>query len=135
MIYLDTSALVKLARQEPASDDLVTWLGGHPDSALVSSALAEVELPRALRRHAPEALPDVPGLLSRVYLLEIDATVRATAAAYPDPRLRSLDAIHLATAHLAASPDDPVEAFVAYVGRLLEVAAASGLPVASPGRM
>jgi predicted nucleic acid-binding protein len=104
VIYLDTSALVKLVRQEPASSDLVTWLGGRPNAALISSALVEVELPRALRRHAPEALPGVPGLLARLYLLEVDATVRATAAAYPDPQLRSLDAIHLATAHLAGSP-------------------------------
>ena len=134
MIYLDTSALVKLVRQEPASSDLVSWLGGRPSAALISSALVEVELPRALRRYAPEALPVVPGLLARLYLLEIDATVRATAAAFRDPQLRSLDAIHLATAHLAGSSADPVEAFVAYDKRLLDAGAASGLLVASPGR-
>jgi predicted nucleic acid-binding protein len=134
VIYLDTSALVKLARQEPGSTDLVSWLGQRPQAALIASVLVEVELPRALRRHAPEALPGVPGLLARLYLLEIDATMRSTAAAFPDPRLRSLDAVHLATAHLAGSQTDPLQAFIAYDDRLLLAAAASGLPVASPGR-
>jgi predicted nucleic acid-binding protein len=101
---------------------------------LVASALVEVELSRALRRHAPEALAGVPGLLARLYLLEIDSTVRATAATYADPQLRSLDAIHLATAHLAGSAADPLEGFIAYDDRLLHAAEAVGLPAISPGR-
>lgn len=91
-------------------------------------------MPRALRRHAPSALVGVPGVLSRLYRLEIDATVRATAAAYEDSSIRGLDAIHLATAHLlvAESPGS-LDAFVAYDRRLLAAAAVTGLPVTSPG--
>lgn len=63
--------------------------------------LAEIELPRALRRIEPRLVAEVPGLLARLGLHEIDATVRATAAADDDPDLRSLDAIHVATAEVA----------------------------------
>jgi predicted nucleic acid-binding protein len=62
----------------------------------------EVEVPRALRHAAPQALVGVPSALSRLYRLEIDATGRATAATYADPTLATLDAIHLATAQLLA---------------------------------
>jgi hypothetical protein len=85
MIYLDTAALVKLVRREMASDALVDWIGDHPDELLVSSTLAEVELPRALRRTEPALLAAVPALLGRIAVYEIDDLVRATAAAYDDP--------------------------------------------------
>lgn len=134
MIYLDTSALVKLTRAEPASDDLAAWLAERRSAALVASALVEVELARALRRHAPEALGQVPAVLASLYLLDVDSPVRSAAAGYPDPRLRSLDALHLATAQLAASGDEPLEAFVAYDDRLLAAARVVGISVASPGR-
>lgn len=134
MIYLDAAALVKMVRAEPESVDLVKWLNEHPDASLVSSALVEVEVPRALRRSAPQALSGVPSALSRLYRVEIDATIRATAAAYEDTSLRSLDAIHLATAQvLAGRSNAQMEAFVTYDKRLLAVAHAAGLPIASPG--
>lgn len=81
-----------------ASADLVAWLNAQNDAALVSSALVEVEVPRALRRAAPQALVGVPAAIGRLFRLEIDSTIRATAAAFTEPTLRSLDAIHLATA-------------------------------------
>lgn len=132
MIYLDTSALVKLLRREPDSDALLDWLDEREGTLLVTSVLAEVELPRALRRTEPELLSVVPGLLERLARHEIDATVRATAAAYDIPELSSLDAIHLATAQAALG--DRLTAFVTYDRRLLDVAAARALPVAWPGR-
>ncbi len=100
MLYLDTAALVKLVRREPESDALVDWLSERVAQPWVTSVLAEVELGRALRRTGPDLLSAVPALLARLYRCEIDATVRATAAAYPDPALRALDAIHLATAEV-----------------------------------
>jgi predicted nucleic acid-binding protein len=131
MIYLDTAALVKLVRREVASDALVDWIGDHPGELLVSSTLAEVELPRALRRIEPALLAAVPALLGRIAVYEIDELVRATAAAYADPPIRSLDAIHLATADAVLSDD--LTAFVSYDRRLLAAATALGLPTTSPG--
>ncbi len=130
MIYLDTAALVKLVRREPESDALADWLDQRSPMLWVSSTLVEVELPRALRRTEPDLLSDVPGVLARVARYEIDELVRAAAAAYPDPNLRSLDAIHLATARSIFG--DHLTAFVSYDRRLLSAAETSGLPTASP---
>ena len=135
MIYLDSAAIVKLVRQEAYSADLVSWLNAHADVPLVSSALVEVEVPRALRRSAPQALIGVPATVGRLFRLEIDSTIRATAAAYAEPTLRSLDAIHLATAQVLTNESGTtLIAFVTYDRRLLDNAKAAGLPTASPGQ-
>ena len=131
MIYLDTAALVKLVRREVASDALVDWLNEQQDRLMVSSALAEVELPRALRRTEPDLLAAVPAVLARIALYEIDELVRTTAAGYADSLIRGLDAIHLATAEAILGED--LTAFVTYDARLLAAADALGLPTASPG--
>lgn len=132
MIYLDTSALVKLLRAEAESDELADWLDEHTEMRWISSALVEVELPRAIIRTGRlERLASVPAVLARLDLFEIDDVVRTTAAAYQDPDLRSLDAIHLATASVAASVA-PLEALVTYDNRLAEAAKALGLRTASP---
>ncbi|SHF04971.1 type II toxin-antitoxin system VapC family toxin [Streptoalloteichus hindustanus] len=136
MIYLDSSAIVKLIRQEEHSGNLVTWLNDsrHVSLPLVSSALAEIEVPRAIRRCAPAALPGVPAALARLYLLEIDIVTRQTAAAYPQSSLRSLDVIHLATAQtLAGQPGADLTAFVTYDKRLADTARSVQLPVVEPG--
>ncbi len=135
MIYLDSAAVVKLVRQEAHSADLVAWLNAHQDVPLVSSTLVEVEVPRALRRSAPQALVGVPAAVGRLFRLEIDGTIRATAAAFAEPTLRSLDAIHLATAHVLVNESGAtLTAFVTYDRRLLTSAQTAGLPTASPGQ-
>ncbi|MFY1672531.1 hypothetical protein ACN27G_21605 [Plantactinospora sp. WMMB334] len=61
--------------------------------------------------------------------------IRATAAAFAEPTLRSLDAIHLATAQVLTNESGAaLTAFVTYDRRLLECAKEAGLPVASPGQ-
>lgn len=132
MLYLDTSALMKLIRREPESEPLADWLDAKAPAPWVSSMLIEVELPRALRRIEPALLADVPAIAARVSRYEIDEVVRAAAAAYPDPALRTLDAIHLATANAVFGTQ--LTAFVSYDERLIAAAAAAGLPTAAPGR-
>ncbi|MET7965671.1 type II toxin-antitoxin system VapC family toxin [Micromonospora sp. NPDC005305] len=134
MIYLDSAAVIKMLRREDETPDLIAWLNDHAGAPLVSSALVEVEVPRALRRAAPQALVGVPSVLGRLYRVEIDAAVRAAAGAYAEPLLRSLDAIHLATAQaLARQAGADFVAFVTYDRRLLDAAKSVGLAVASPG--
>lgn len=128
MIYLDSSALVKLVHPEPDSESLVSWLINE-QLPVVSSALAEVEVERAIRRNAPAALPAVPEVLSTIFLFDIDATIRRAAARLADPLLRSLDAIHLATALEFGSE---LRSFVAYDKRLLAAASTAGLTTARP---
>ena len=130
MHYLDTSALVKLIRREPQSDALADWLDDKAPAPWVASALVEVELVRALRRTDPLLLAAVPALITRVARYEIDALVRAAAAAYPDPTLRSLDAIHLATAQAVFGAQ--LQTFVTYDERLGDAARACGLTVTAP---
>lgn len=131
MIYLDTAALVKLIRREPESDALADWLDARVTSTPVTSVLAEVELPRALRRTEPDLVSSVPALFARIARYEIDELVRTAAAGYSTADLRSLDAIHLATAQAVFGGQ--LESFVSYDKRLLGAAEALGLPVVSPG--
>lgn len=133
MIYLDSNALVKLIREEDETEELITWLNAQSDGELVSSVLVEVEVPRALRRSQPEVLGFVAAKLSQVSRVGIDAPVRATAGAYVDPLLRSLDAIHLATAENLVASGKKLSAFVTYDKRLAAVASDAGLTVAAPG--
>lgn len=122
---------MKLIRREPESDALADWLDARATTTLVTSALAEVELPRALRRTEPALVAAAPALLERIARYEIDEFVRTTAASYTSPHLRSLDAIHLATAHAVFG--GRLASFVSYDKRLLSVVEALGVPVASPG--
>jgi predicted nucleic acid-binding protein len=71
-------------------------------------------------------------VLARLDRFEIDQVIRSTAAAYPNPSLRSLDAIHLATAQTAASTA-PLTALVTYDNRLKEAAEALGVTIVAPG--
>lgn len=132
MIYLDTSALVKLIRIEAESEDLTAWLDERTETPWITSVLAEIELPRAIRAVAPEGLSAVPSVLARLDRFDIDPVIRVTAAAYTDPGLRSLDAVHLATAQIAASAA-PLTAFIAYDTRLKQAAQNLGLAVVLPG--
>jgi len=134
VIYLDTCTAIKLARFEPETAELTAWLAARNGTRLVSSVLLEVELERALRRNEPRALPLAPSILSRIIRLEITPEIRRTAAAYPDPLLRSLDAIHLATGQLVAGlPGEGLSDFVSYDKRLVTAARAVGLHVEHPG--
>lgn len=133
MIYLDSAAIVKLIRPERETADLHAWLTAHPGEPLMSSTLAEIEVPRALRRSDPGRLVAVPTVLAKINKIEMDTVVRVTAAAYDDPTLRSLDAIHLASAHTLVLEGEQLTALVTYDKRLLAAAEAAGLPIASPG--
>ncbi len=126
MLYLDTSAVVKLLVAERESPALREYLG---DRDWASSALLQTELIRALARVDPSLLPRAVDLLERPNLLAIGTRVLDSAARLSPPSLRSLDAIHLAS---ALEIRDELTAFVAYDDRLLAAASALGMPVASP---
>lgn len=137
LLYFDTSAIIKLIRHEAESAALRSWLvdPARTEAVPVCSALALVELPRALRRLAPGApLPDYRATLDRFTLRSIDEEILSEAGAFPAPTLRSLDAIHLATAFsLFAAAADSFEALITYDARLGDAATAMGVPVAAPG--
>jgi len=111
----------------------VTWLNERAGQRLVASVLVDVEVPHALRRSQPGVLGAVAATLARIDRIELDAAVRATAAAYVDPQLRSLDAIHLATADQLVASGKDLSAFVTYDKRLAETARVASFSVAAPG--
>jgi predicted nucleic acid-binding protein len=133
VIYLDSSAIVKMIRPEAESRDLVEWLNRRNEPA-VTSVLAEVEVPRALRRSSPAHLAAMPAVLARISRIEMDAAVRATAGAYVTDVLRSLDAVHLATAEVLVAAGKTVSAFVTYDTRQAGAVEPTGIRVEIPGR-
>ena len=134
VIYLDTSAAMKLVRPEAHSGDLSRWFSERQAIPVLSSVLIEVELVLAARRIAPERADRVADVLSGIGVVTLSPSVIARAAGYTDPDLGSLDAIHLATAeYVAGVTHEVLEAFVAYDERLLAAARRVGLPVTAPG--
>jgi predicted nucleic acid-binding protein len=128
MIYLDTSAIVKLARREAESDALRAWLAANPEP-LVASALARTEAARALARTEPSALPVLRAVLALLHQKPVSDAVLDSAAVLPGAALRSLDAIHLATAEALVAG---LSWFVAYDKRLADAARERGLAVVAP---
>ena len=129
MIYIDTSALVKLLFEEPESLALTDWLILRADVPKVTSDLSTVELLRMCQRIDDGALDDARRLLGGMDFLQIDHALVEQAAAISPRELRSLDAIHLASA-ISLRPD--LTDFVAYDSRLCSAARAAGLLVVSP---
>lgn len=129
MIYLDTSAALKLLVQEDESDALDAWLGERPDVPRVTSALTRVELVRACRRIDPDLVPAATGLVSGLDTIPLREWVLEAAAALPDRALRSLDAIHVASALVLG---EALEVLVAYDERLLAAAAQAEITTAAP---
>ena len=127
MDYLDTSAFFKLVVDEPESRAIRRAL--DPARGLVSSALLVVESRRAAMRYADTAATRVRSALSGVTLLPVDDATLERAAALEPPRLRSLDAIHLAT---ALSLGGDLDCFYCYDARLADAAAALDLRVSGP---
>lgn len=94
--YVDSSALVKLAVEEPESAALRRYLRRR--RPLVSSALARTEVLRALLPIGDAAIVRGRAVLARVELVRINDQILSAAGALGPPDVRSLDAIHLATA-------------------------------------
>jgi predicted nucleic acid-binding protein len=129
VIYIDTSALVKLLFDERESLALSNWLTSRPDTSMVTSDLSTVELLRTCQRIDDDVLDDARRLLAGIDLLPIDREVVEQAAVVTPRELRSLDAVHLAS---ALSLQSDLTEFVAYESRLCSAAAAAGLLVVSP---
>jgi hypothetical protein len=121
--------VVKLVRAEPESVALRAWLGERAETGWTGSVLLEIESFRALSRHAPEAVIRLAPVLDQIDLIDMSPRVRMLAQTVRPVTVRSLDAIHLGTA-LTVRPS--LTSFVSYGKRLLEAAAATGLPTDSP---
>ena len=129
MIYLDTSAAAKLVQAEAESAALSAFLAERRALPLVSSVLIYPELLRAVSRHRPELAGRAIALLQRMATVPLADAIVISAATIGSPVLRTLDALHLAT---AATIEPGLDAFVTYDRRLADAATSVGLTVASP---
>ena len=129
LYYADTSAVIKLMVEETHSKAFAAFYDDHAEAEWVSSALLRIEVTRAVTRAMPALLPDARDLLTAFSYIAIDDDIVDAAMSEPDRGLRSLDAIHLATARILV-PE--LDALITYDDRLIKAATDAGLPVASP---
>jgi predicted nucleic acid-binding protein len=128
LVYLDTSAFVKLVIPEPETDALVTALAGKV--RLVASEILEVEALRAVRRTTGDGGATAARTqLAGVRLLPLTAQIRSRAGELEPATLRSLDAIHIAT---ALDLGERLVCMYAYDTRMASAASEAGLQVCAP---
>jgi predicted nucleic acid-binding protein len=128
--YLDASALVKLAVHEAETPALEH--DALDREALFTSEVGAIELHRALGRTGrPKARAQAEAVLEAVFLANLTPAIRARAGRLEPVSLRTLDAIHIATAASLALADLD---FITYDDRQAHGARAHGLRVLQPGQ-
>jgi predicted nucleic acid-binding protein len=133
LFYADSSALVKIVREEPESPSLRAFFA---EADIVSCELVLAELPRAIRRAVAldprlslERLIEQAGeIIDAIGLIPIDRPLLLAAGALAEPALRTLDAVHVA----AAVEANPLDAFVTYDERQAAAARLAGLRTVQP---
>lgn len=127
--YVDTSAALKLVALESHSEPFAEFYDDHANAAWVSSTLLRVEVMRAVTRALPVAIPDARELLLAFDFISIDDDIIDVAMNEPDRMLRSLDAIHLATARALGAD---LDGMATYDDRLASAAMAAGMTIINP---
>lgn len=124
--YFDSSAIYKLSHEERETSALLDYLE-QADLEVSTSAVAEIEVLRNLIHRGYEADDAMNGF----YVVNLDEDIRRMAVDIGSQALRSLDAIHVASA--LAIGDRHLQ-FVTYDQRQAEAARQAGLTVVQPGR-
>lgn len=125
--YLDSSAIVKLVTMEAETQQLLRFL--RPRQTVVSSALATTEVTRAVMALGDRFIRRAGEILGRVELVRVSNEILKDAGLLEPATLRSLDAIHLATASLFG---DTLSGLVTYDRRMYEAAENLGWSVYQP---
>ena len=128
MIYLDASAIVTMVSGRPYADELYAYLAAKPPMPMATSTVGLVETVRTLDRLG--AFPTLMQDLVRDYTEIVLTDEVRDAAAILHGRVRTLDAIHIASAQVLG---EALDSLVSYDKRMLEVAREVGLPTAAPG--
>ncbi|HYA00334.1 MAG TPA: type II toxin-antitoxin system VapC family toxin [Candidatus Binatia bacterium] len=125
--YVDSSAFMKLVVEEPESSALRRHLAAG--NGQTSSALLLTEVSRAAIRVSQAHLAHARRLFTEIDLIDVDRSLLERAGDLQPAEVRSLDAIHLATA-MALSSD--LAEVVTYDGRMADAALQWGMRVVAP---
>ncbi|MCP3853189.1 MAG: type II toxin-antitoxin system VapC family toxin [Actinomycetia bacterium] len=128
VFYVDTSALVKLVVAESETAALRKWLQDEGGD-LVACDLVRTELMRAVRRVVPDRVLQARAVLDSVTLVQVTSAVFEDAGRLDPSGLRSLAAIHLAS---ALDLGDDLDGMVTYDDRLAEASVSNGVTVVTP---
>ncbi len=128
-LYLDTSALVKLIVAKAESDALSEYLRCFAEDFLFTAALTRTELVHAVADGGQPAVTEARILLDSIDTVVLSRALLDDAGMLPPPRLRTLDAIHLAAAQRAGRS---LRAVITYDSRMTEAATLLGIPTVSP---
>ncbi len=121
---------MKLVQKEAESEVLRRYLRRHRPDERVTSALSRVEVVRAVQLGGAPAVAKARRQLARLHQVSLDtALLDAAATLAPGTFMRSLDAIHLASAQLIAAD---LRAVLTYDQRMAAAATAMGFSVDSP---
>jgi len=124
--YLDSSAILKLIFQEDESAALVRSIKGQ----CATSSISRIEVVRIVQRANPESLNFAKTELSRLILIPISEVVIRIAESFAGlATLRSLDAIHVASALLI---QNSIDGLITYDLQMARNAQELGLVVHSP---
>jgi predicted nucleic acid-binding protein len=127
VVYLDSSAIVKLVVREAESAALRRFLRDRPSRA--SCGLARVEVPRAVAARGPAAIDRARRVVISLDLVRLDDALLDAAGDLEPAELRSLDAIHVTAARELRQD---LECVVTYDRRMAVAAEAIGLTVVAP---
>jgi uncharacterized protein len=128
LLYLDTSAFVKLVNPEPESAALKRHLGQR-SGQIVSAVVLRTEALRAAQRQSTDRVASMRLALRQVAFIDLDRHLFDAAGTVRPTDVRSLDAIHLAA---ATSLGDDLDELITYDARMAAAARAQGLIVSSP---
>lgn len=126
--YIDTSALMKLVVAEAESEPLKNWVE-REQRDLIACDLVRTELQRAVRRVAPDRATRSRAVLDSITLTAVTPAIFEEAGRLDPATLRSLDAIHLAS---ALDLGDDLEGLITYDDRLAAASEANGVAVVAP---
>ena len=127
IVYCDSSVLLKRIIDEAGSADMRTQIQQFVSSgvAVATSSLGELEVSRVCRRYFGEGgLDDARVALEDIAILDMSTVVLRSAADIPARYLRSIDAIHVASAFtiradLVLTSDRQMRAACAELGLLV----------------
>ncbi len=125
---VDSSAIVKLIVDEPKSQSFSAWLKNCKGELFVSE-IAHTEVARAIARVDANLHRQLKTVLERFGTIRVSSQILAIASVLAPTKLRTLDAIHLASCLILG---DDLDGLVTYDDSQTDAAHQNGITVVAP---